>query len=291
MTKWKRRSLNRCRCPSRSPPPRSHTDLKEWLGVAPLALVAQRVNTSVGAMAASVLTAAATAVDFIDLIWDELLAGHTTADTAGLLLNEWQNGGRLDLILDIIAADVVNIDGNAMRGTDSAALASALTTAQNDLDILTGADGAILLSGTQTSIDAIEADTNELQVDDYPTTIAAIQSDTDDIQTRLPATLDGGFMRSDIKAVNASAPAGVNLGKSALQIIPGACEATPSVTTIQTDLAESQDDVYIGRTVIFLNGTAQDEATDITDYTGSSGTLEVTALANAPTAGDLFIII
>lgn len=36
------------------------------------------------------------------------------------VLTDWINGGRLDLILDIIAADVVNIDGDAMRGTDGA---------------------------------------------------------------------------------------------------------------------------------------------------------------------------
>ena len=47
----------------------------------------------------------------VDAVWDETMAGHSTADTAGLLMNEWQDGGRLDLILDIIAADVVNIDG------------------------------------------------------------------------------------------------------------------------------------------------------------------------------------
>ena len=41
-------------------------------------------------------------------------------------LTDWINGGRLDLILDIIAADVVNLDGAAMRGTDSAGLASEL---------------------------------------------------------------------------------------------------------------------------------------------------------------------
>ena len=48
------------------------------------------------------------------------------------VLDDWINAGRLDLILDIIAADVVNIDGAAMRGTDSAAVAGdamALTTA------------------------------------------------------------------------------------------------------------------------------------------------------------------
>ena len=59
-------------------------------------------------------------------------------------LTDWINGGRLDLILDIIAADVVNIDGATMRGTNNAAPASALVTAQNDLDLLTGADGATL---------------------------------------------------------------------------------------------------------------------------------------------------
>jgi len=64
-------------------------------------------------LAAGAITAAATAADHIDLIWDELMAAHTTADTSGLLMNEWQDGGRLDLILDIIAADVVNVDGIA----------------------------------------------------------------------------------------------------------------------------------------------------------------------------------
>lgn len=49
-------------------------------------------------------------------------------------LTDWINGGRLDLILDIIAADVVNIDGAAMRGTNSAATATALTTHDGKLN-------------------------------------------------------------------------------------------------------------------------------------------------------------
>jgi len=43
-----------------------HADLKEWLGAAPLALVSQRVDASVGAMAANVVTAAAIADAAID---------------------------------------------------------------------------------------------------------------------------------------------------------------------------------------------------------------------------------
>lgn len=55
------------------------------------------------------------------------------------VLTDWINAGRLDLILDIIAADVVNIDGAAMRGTDSAALASAYTaTRAGYLDNING---------------------------------------------------------------------------------------------------------------------------------------------------------
>jgi hypothetical protein len=35
-----------------------------------------------------------------------------------------------------------------------------IATAQADLDIITGASGVVLLTATQASIDAIEADTN-----------------------------------------------------------------------------------------------------------------------------------
>jgi hypothetical protein len=155
----------------------------------------------------------------VDLIWDETMAGHVTADTAGLVMNEWQDAGRLDAILDNVLAD------------------------------------------------------------------------TDDIQTRLPAALIGGRMDSDVEAINNDATAAGNLRQSTLQVITGQAEATPSTTVIQTDLAETQDDIYIGRIIIFTSGNAKDEATDITDYTGSTGTVTCTALANAPAATDTFIII
>ncbi|MDC0600105.1 hypothetical protein OAO65_02225 [Flavobacteriales bacterium] len=58
-----------------------------------------------------------------------------------------------------------SIQNRYMRGTDSAATATSLATAQADLDTITGADGVNLLSATQASIDAIEADTAELQGD------------------------------------------------------------------------------------------------------------------------------
>lgn len=64
------------------------------------------------------------------------------ADT-GELQTDWTNGGRLDLILDIIAADTT---------TDIPAL---IATAQADLDIITGADGALIAS-TATSAQLVD---------------------------------------------------------------------------------------------------------------------------------------
>ena len=62
----------------------------------------------------------------------------------------------------IIKTDHVHTISEIQSGL---ATSSALATAQSDLDIITGADGVNLLSATQTSIDAIETDTNELQTD------------------------------------------------------------------------------------------------------------------------------
>lgn len=91
--------------------------------------------------------------------------------------------------------------------------------------------------------------------------------------------------------ISGSATAADNLEASALGIVPGACEGTPTTTVIQTDLAEATDDHYIGRVVVFTSGGAAGQATDITDYTGATGTITVTALTTAPSASDTFVIV
>ena len=188
------------------------------------------------------------------------------------------NAVSLAEVLRAIHTDVTGLNGDAMRGTDSAALASVATEAR-----LAELDAANLPA----DVDNILTDTGTT----IPGTITTLQSDTDDIQTRLPAALIGGRMDSDVEAINNSTTAAIQLALSTAQIESGAAEGTPSTTVIQTDLAETQDDIYIGRTVIFTSGNARGEASDITDYTGSTGTITVTALANAPAAADTFILI
>ena len=76
--------------------------------------VSDKTGFSLSATGANLILKDSTfALAIADAVWDELLAGHTTADTAGLVLNEWQDDGRLDLLLDAIPT-------TAMRGTDGA---------------------------------------------------------------------------------------------------------------------------------------------------------------------------
>ena len=95
----------------------------------------------------------------------------------------------------------------------------------------------------------------------------------------------------NITQINGNTTAATQLALSAATIESGAAEATPTTTVIQTNLAETQNDIYIGRVIIFTSGNARGEATTITDYNGSIGELTVTALANAPAASDTFVIL
>jgi hypothetical protein len=102
-----------------------HSDLKEWLGTAPLALVSQRVNTSVGAMAANVVTAAAIANAAIDAATFAAGAIDATAIATGAI------------DADALAADAVTklrslANGTADSGSASTLVDAALTEADTD---------------------------------------------------------------------------------------------------------------------------------------------------------------
>lgn len=111
-------------------------------------------------------------------------------------LTDWIDGGRLDLILDIIAADVVNLDGDAMRGTDAGALASVCTEGRlaeldaanlpSDIDtLITRITAAVALASVCTEVRLAELDAGNL-----PTDIAAIPTTamrgTDGANTTVP---------------------------------------------------------------------------------------------------------
>ena len=101
----------------------------------------------------------------IDLVWDETMAGHVTADTSGLVMNEWQDGGRLDLILDARMAEAsIDTTGGAVDlvTTTTTATTSTNLTTNNDKTgyALTTADkqavADLILPATNTAFPDIE---------------------------------------------------------------------------------------------------------------------------------------
>lgn len=70
-----------------------------------------------------------------------------------------------------------------------------------------------------------------------------------------------------------------------------AIAGTLSTTQMTTDLTEATDDHFNGRTLIWTSGVLLGQATAITDYTGASKLLTYTAVTEAPSAGDDFLIV
>jgi hypothetical protein len=181
-------------------------------------------------------------------------------------------------------------DTNELQTDDVPGLIAALPTA---------AENRAEMDSNSTQLAAIVADTNELQTDDYPTSIAAVQTtvdaietDTQDIQSRLPAALVTGRMSSDAVAISGSTDAADKLEASAETMETGAAAAgTLSTTQMTTNLTEATDDHYNGRIIVWTSGVLLRQATDITDYDGTNKLLTFTAVTEAPTATDTFVII
>lgn len=170
-----------------------------------------------------------------------------------------------------------------------------LTEAGGTGDHLTAVASAANLATVDTVVDGIQADldngTDGLGA--IKTETASIQADTNDIQTRLPAALTGaGNIKADALAVDGSTTAATHLKDHALTAVPVTFSATSATTTTATlvnvdgSAASSTDDYYNGRVLIFTGGTPAlvYQATDITDYNGTTKVATFTAVTVAPDA-------
>lgn len=128
----------------------------------------------------------------------------------------------------------------------------------------------------------ILADTNELQADDVPGLIAAIPA--------APAA------SANADAVWDEARSGHTTqgtyGESFYSIVSGAAlTGTLSTTQMTSDLTEATDDHYNGRVIVWVSGNLYGQASVITDYDGAAKKLTFTAVTEAPSNGDKFIIV
>jgi len=89
---------------------------------------------------------------------------------------------KLDTIDDFLDTEIAAITAAVITNAVGADVSADIATAQNDLDTITGASGVNLLTATQASIDAIEADTNELQADDIPGKLVTLDAVVDTVK-------------------------------------------------------------------------------------------------------------
>jgi len=289
----------------------------------PAALVSGRIDASVGAMAADVMTAAAAAAD----LTTELQSGLATA--AALTTVE----GKIDTLDANVDTLLTRITGALFGGITSLAewlgllggKQTADATARTEMratgagsgtyDETTdshealrdtqgtpaGASVSADVAAIQTVVDAVLVDTGTTlpdQIDTLDAVADAILLDTGTDGVVVAAASKAGYALSAAgvdalwdEARSGHATAGT-FGESFAGIVAGVAEVgTLSITQMTSDLAEATDDHYIGRTIVWVTGVLAGQASDVTDYAGTTGLLTYTAITEAPGVGDRFVIV
>jgi len=199
---------------------------------------------------AGAIDAAALATDAVaeiaDGVWDEDLAGHVGADAAGLVLNEWQEAGRLDAILDIIAADtttdipalinaLTDVTAAQVNAEVDTALADFFTSPATLVDLIWDEDIVLAHTTADTAGDRLEAaggaadpwgtalpgaygagTAGNIIGNNLDAVLSAVETDTQNIQSRLPAALVGGAMDADVSALQANVITAAAINAAAL---------------------------------------------------------------------------
>jgi len=175
----------------------------------------------------------------------------------------------------VIATDAINSDALA---------ANAITEIQNGLAT---AAALTLVSGfVDTEIATLQADVSAILAD----------TGTDGVVVATASKTGYALSAAGVDEIFDELRAGHSVvgsyGESFFTLESGAAIAgTLSTTQMSTSLTEATDDHYLGRIVIFTSGVLLRQATDITAYNGTTKVLTFTALTEAPTAADKFVIV
>lgn len=157
-----------------------------------------------------------------------------------------------------VAAIKAKTDNLPSDPADQSILAGLIATAQADLDIITGSDGATMATSQPNSTPLATA-LDDYGLDDTKTTVSRLD-------------------RASKAVVNGTVGSG---------------STTTSIVTSALSPSASAADQFKGRILLFASDTTttnlRGQATDITANT-SGGVLTVTALTNAPVSGDTFAI-
>jgi hypothetical protein len=168
-------------------------------------------------------------------VWSEALPGAFGANTAG---------ERVATIDDTVG---VNLD----------AAVSTRAVPGDEMDLVAGAVDAAAIATNAIDADALAADAvAEIQSGlATSASVAAVQADTDDIQTRLPASLNAGRMRSHVEALDAGT---ITAAVIAADAVDASALAADAVTEIQSGLATLANQTTILAGLVAINADTDD---------------------------------
>ena len=95
----------------------------------------------------------------------------------------------------------------------------------------------------------------------------------------------------DLIYLDGNAAAAGNMAFGGLAMKPITIGAGSTTTRIATNLTESASDHWKDGTLCFISGTLTGQRTSITGYNGTTKELAVSALTQAPSNGDLAVIV
>ena len=140
------------------------------------------------------------------------------------------------------------------------------------------------ISDDATAADNLESDHDGTGLDKSNSTIGTCTTNTDLVTAAANADAVWNEARSGHATLG-------TYGDSFIGLVTGSAEAgTLSTTQMTTDLTEATDEHYAGRTIVWTSGVLAGQASDITAYLGATGRLTYTAITEAPSAGDDFVI-
>jgi hypothetical protein len=133
-----------------------------------------------------------------------------------------------------------------------------------------------------------------------------IEAQTNDIGTAGAGLTESGgtgdqFTAIDIASIAGNAAAAIGLSYSGRAIVAGTafCDADPcvavagtlSATQMSTNLTETTDTHFVDRIIIWITGDLAGAVGTIEAYNGTTKVLTYTSQGEAPSAGDVFVIL
>ena len=205
-----------------------------------------------------------------------------------------------------IAADAGTEIGTAVWATAARTLTAATNVTSTGAAVPITAGGLVSADVTAISTDTTAANNAELFFDGtgyaggttkLGVDVVAISGDTtaaDNAEAMFDGTgYAGGTTKLAVNAValSGSTTAADNAEAGYTGIVTGtAITGTLSTTAFTTNLTEATDDHYNGRIITFTSGVLAGQQREITDYNGTTKTITVAAMTDAPSNTDAFFI-